>query len=131
MNKKGIARITEMHLHHICETDVSDRLWSLFVEDRGCQEAYRPSRTKESWLVQGEGGGGGGMGRRSPDQDISLRLLHCVLAAQETRWQLRRGSHAMMGSFPEAPGQMPNAADENLTYCSKTAGEMHNIPQPF
>lgn len=60
MNKKGIARIAEMHLHHICETDVSDRLWSLFVEDRGCQEAYRPSRTKESWLVQGEGGGGGG-----------------------------------------------------------------------
>lgn len=71
------------------------------------------------------------MGRRSPDQDISLWLLHFVFPAQETRWQRWRGSHAMMGSFPEAPGQMPNAADENLTYCSKTAGEMHNILQPF
>lgn len=65
MNKKGIARIAEVHLHHICETDVSDRLWSLFVEDRGCQEAYRPSRTKESWLVQGDGVWGTGAQTRT------------------------------------------------------------------
>lgn len=38
------------------------------------------------------------------------------------------GSHTMMDIiFTEAPGQMANAADENLTYCSKTTGEMHNI----
>lgn len=43
MNKKGICADIVMHLHHICESDVSDRLWSLFAEDRGCQEAYRPS----------------------------------------------------------------------------------------
>lgn len=39
----------------------------------------------------------------------------------------RGQSHHDGCRFPEAPGQMPSAADENLTYCSKTAGEMHNI----
>lgn len=107
MNEKGIcAHIAETHLHHICETDVSDRLWSLFAEDRRCREAQRPSRTKRSWLVHGEKKSDGAPQLRAGHFSAVITLCACSprgpVAATE-------GSHAMMDVvFSEAPGQMAN-----------------------
>lgn len=82
--------ITEIHLHHICGTDVCVAPCTLYPSTheghRNAKElTNNPGQKRARWWEGGRRGGA-----RSLDEENSLQLLHFVVAAREAQWQLQR-----------------------------------------
>lgn len=84
--------ITATHSHHICGTDVYVAPCTLYPSAHARHRNARslPAMQDKRELAAGEKGGAGLVGCWSLDEEISLRLLHFVVPAQEARWQLQR-----------------------------------------
>lgn len=76
-----------MHSHHICGTDVYVAPCTLYPSAHARHRNARslPAMQDKRELAAGEKGGAGLVGCWSLDEEISLRLLHFVVPAQEAR----------------------------------------------
>lgn len=133
MNMKWInIHIAEMHSDHICGTDVYVTPCTLYPPPpHGGHRNARSLLTIQNKREFAGGRWGMRVGSGVDGGELELRWGHFspVIALCGTSpggtMTAAEGRHIMI-YCPRSPWpKMPNTADENLTYCSKTTWEMH------